>query len=621
MQDRQITFRSLCARLLLTFSLFFVMSHDSLVAQDKAAADSVFALGQDHYKKGMDLLKKGEKSQALKQFSDAADLFGDYETYLYSKLDSIKPIMQALLDKEPQSPVFSYLMGKWYQSAQRDTVGQRKAWSFYERAVQIEPRFTWAYMGLASVSSRKGDNEEAVKNYSRAIDADPEFASAYSYLASTYEQMGKEDEALRVRKQLLQRDSTSSSATMVMLELARKAKALGEKEDLYWKAIRLSTSSELREGAYRELLWALGAEKPDSAESLARWILSKNITSDKYTRQTAQLAIFNSLTRTHRDKVPAYAEGLLGEKDPRVLGEIGVFCLDSLHNIQVALQCLGGAYKVCTKDFVEGTLIHGFSIPAERLVQVAKEYGSGFLARKLGQAYYELKEYDNAEKFFRESIDYAVKNSYPTALYQLGYALREKGNKGEAIKWLTQGLAMKHDDQALAALEKLLTEMGSKQSATEAVNAERRKSAKPAPDFKLATLKSDTVQLSKLKGKVVMLDFWATWCGPCVSELPNLAKLYKKYADNPKILFFSIDTNEPASSIKPFMEKYNYSFNVLLGNLTSVSHMYGVDAIPTKFLVDQSGRIQFKHIGGGPDPKVIDELSKEIDELLSANVD
>jgi hypothetical protein len=55
--------------------------------------------------------------------------------------------------------------------------------------------------------------------------------------------------------------------------------------------------------------------------------------------------------------------------------------------------------------------------------------------------------------------------------------------------------------------------------------------------------------------------------------------------------------------------------------LTSVSKMYGADAIPVKFLIDRSGRIQFKHIGGGPDPKVIDDLSREIDELLTQKMD
>jgi peroxiredoxin len=66
------------------------------------------------------------------------------------------------------------------------------------------------------------------------------------------------------------------------------------------------------------------------------------------------------------------------------------------------------------------------------------------------------------------------------------------------------------------------------------------------------------------------------------------------------------------------MEKNNYAFTVLLGNLTDVVKSYGVEGIPTKFLIDRSGRIQFKHVGGGPDPKVIDELSKEIDKLLAS---
>jgi thiol-disulfide isomerase/thioredoxin len=143
----------------------------------------------------------------------------------------------------------------------------------------------------------------------------------------------------------------------------------------------------------------------------------------------------------------------------------------------------------------------------------------------------------------------------------------------------------------------------------------------PAPAWTIKDLDGREVSAASLKGKVVVVDFWATWCGPCVSELPNLAKLYKKYENNPGVVFCSIDTNEPASTIKPFMGKYNYSFNVLIGNLTPVSKAYGVEGIPTKFLIDRSGKIQFKHIGGGLDPKVIDDLSREIDELLSISAD
>ena len=602
--------------ILLSFAL---LSTCSLMAQDKVKADSSSALAQDHYRRGMDLLKKGEKAQALSQFSDAADLFSDYQDYLRAKLDSIKPIMESLMQKEPQSPVYNYLMGRWYSAAQRDSVGEQKARSYFDKALQLEPKLGWTYVSLARLAARKGNNEEAAKQYSRAIEANPDFTPAYGYLADIYEQMGRAEEALTLRRQVLKRDSTSSGATMVMLDLARKGKTLNDKTDLFWKAIRLTTDNWLREDAYRELLWTLDGEKPDSAESLARWLLSKNITSEKYSRQTALLAIFYNMKRTHRDKIPAYAEGLLDEKDPRLLGEIGAFCLDSLHNVQVALRCLEGAYKVCTKDFVEGTLIHGSGISDETLVRVADDTRNGFLAPTLGRVYFQLKDYDKAEKVLRESAEYASKKNQPLALYQLGYTLQEKGNKKEAIDWLVRGLVMAHNDKAMAALEKLLFEADSKQTAQQMIGALRRKEAKPAPDFKLVSLKGDSVQLSKLKGKVVMLDFWATWCGPCVSELPNLVKLYKKYENNPGVVFFSIDKNEPASTIKPFMEKNNYSFDVLLGNLTPVSQAFGIEGIPMKFLIDRNGRIEFRHIGGDRDPKVIDDLSREIDELLSMN--
>jgi len=617
---RPIRCLSLPVLLVVVFTLVLEPSLFAVFAQNKEA-DSVFAIGQTHLKKGMDLLKSGEKSKALREFSKAADCFADHQDYLRSKLDSIKPMYESFLAKDPQSPLFTFLMGRWYAAAQRDSVGQMKAFAFYEAALKMEPKFAWPYHGLATLSTRKSDYEGAVKYYLKAIEADPDFDIGYLYLASSYERLGKEAEALKVRKKLLERDSTSYGATFAMLELARKSKALQEKEELYQKVIRLTEICWLREGTYRELLWARLGEKPDSAVSLARRLLSPDMTIERYTRQTAQLMIFNAMKKTNRDEIPAYAKGVLDEPDPMLLGQIGVFCLDSLQNVEVAVECLRNAYNVCTKDHVDGTVIHGSAISVEKLVQVADETKQGFIAPKLGEAYFQLKDYDNAEKLFRESVDYALKKSYPPALYRLGYTLEAKGNKDEAIKWLTQGLAIKHDDRAMATLEKLLAESAGKQAAAERIGAERRKSARPAPDFTLATLKGESIQLSNLQGKVVMLDFWATWCGPCVSELSNLAKLYEKYSKNQNVVFLSIDTNEPATTIKPFMEKNGYSFTVLLGNQTSVPQQYGVEGIPTKFLIDRNGKIQFKHIGGGPEPKVIDELSREIDELLAVRAD
>ena len=582
-------------------------------------ADSVFALAQSHYLKGNSFLQMGDKSQALRQFDKAAEFFADHQDYLRSKSDSIKSIYESFTVKEPQSPLFTYLMGRWYAAARRDSVGQNKAKEYYETALRLEPRFVRSYHGLGSLSTRKGDYNAAERHYINALEIDSSFGIGYTYLADTYDRMGKQDLGLKVRRDLLRRDSTSYAATFAMLYIARASNGLSEKEEMYRKAIRLSELTWLRDGAYMELMRALVGEQPDSAESLARRILSENLSSDIYTRQTAQLTIFYAYQKTGRDRITAYANSLLGEKDPLLLGQIGAFCLDSLNDPPMALRCLKAAYDVCTKDHVHGTVIHGTGISEERLVQVALDLRHGFLASKLGQAYFQLKEYDNSETYLREAADYGLKKSNSFALYRLGYTLKAKGNKEEAIKWLTRGLAMKHDDKAMAALEELLGDSAGKQVAAEKISAERRKSAKEAPNFTLATLRGDSVRLSDLRGRIVMIDFWATWCGPCISELPNLVKLYAKYSKNPNVVFLSIDTNEPAAAIEPFMQKNGYSFTVLLGNQSSVPQQYGVEGIPTKFLIDRDGKIQFKHIGGGADAKVIDELTKELEELLVGN--
>jgi tetratricopeptide (TPR) repeat protein len=605
-------------RLHLVVALLFLAAQiPNAVGQEKKA-DSLFVAAQEAHRRAMDLLKQGEKSQALKTMYQATDLFREYQDSFPNKADSIRPVFESLLKKEPQSPVYNYLVARTLLTPQADTAARSKARRYLERAFDIDSSYAWPYMGFASLYITKGDYAGAARYYEKAVRADSTFDIAYSYLVGAYERMGKGDEAVKLRHMLVQRDSTSETGSFSLVDLARRSNDAAEKQDLYWKAIRLTKTDWVKQSAYRELMWLLSKENPDSADALARRVLSSEIGKDRAVRQTAYLTIFENLKRTGRDKIPAFAEEVLAGTDPSLAAQVGWFCLDSLQNVPLALKCLQRAYQVCTKENVGNRIIFGSNIPDERLEQVASSFRSGFIARTLGWAYYQTRDYADAEKYLKESVPEALKGTYPIALYKLGYTLQAEGKKEEAIEWLAKGLAIKYDKQAMEALEKLLAETHSKQTAEYMISAERQKGAEPAIDFKLASLRGDSVQLSKFRGKVVMIDFWATWCGPCVSELPNLVKLYSKYSRNPNVVFLSIDANEPSSVIKPFMEKNNYAFTVLLGNLTDVVKSYGVEGIPTKFLIDRSGRIQFKHVGGGPDPKVIDELSKEIDKLLAS---
>jgi pentatricopeptide repeat protein len=144
---------------------------------------------------------------------------------------------------------------------------------------------------------------------------------------------------------------------------------------------------------------------------------------------------------------------------------------------------------------------------------------------------------------------------------------------------------------------------------------------KPAPDFNLKSLDGQMVKLSDQKGKVVIIDFWATWCGPCKMSFPYLQKVYEQYKANPNVLILALNTWERETGdkreemVKKFMSDNKYTFQVLYDE--SIVEKYGASGIPTKYIIDKNGQIAFESIGFNNGPEMISEMSLEIDYLLS----
>ncbi len=125
--------------------------------------------------------------------------------------------------------------------------------------------------------------------------------------------------------------------------------------------------------------------------------------------------------------------------------------------------------------------------------------------------------------------------------------------------------------------------------------AETEGIGRPAPGFQLKDLAGNMVSLEDLKGKVVMLDFWATWCAPCRATMPELEKLQQEHPDD--FVLLAVNLGEDEEQVAPYVQSRQIQTRVLLDTDKSVGMAYGTSSIPVQFIIDKAGILRHTQVG------------------------
>ncbi len=270
----------------------------------------------------------------------------------------------------------------------------------------------------------------------------------------------------------------------------------------------------------------------------------------------------------------------------------------------------------------------------------ARFAASGYVSycASLADILYKQKKYEEALKYVREAHDSSktiranVNSAYSQILIVLGKdkeafdMINETVKEGQATTEMKEALKTLYAkvkgsnagyDEYMASLNKILIEKMRKEVAKQVFS-------KPAAIFTLKDVDGNTVSLADYKGKTVVLDFWATWCGPCKRSFPAMKMAVNKYKDDPNVKFLFIHTWEREENAtrdaKKYIDEQNYPFEVLMDlkdpetGLNKVVESYKVSGIPAKFVIDKNGNIRFALSGfSGGDDAAVEELSAMIE--------
>jgi peroxiredoxin len=137
--------------------------------------------------------------------------------------------------------------------------------------------------------------------------------------------------------------------------------------------------------------------------------------------------------------------------------------------------------------------------------------------------------------------------------------------------------------------------------------------AGPAPDFTLRAMDGTNVRLQEQRGRVVLINFWATWCGPCRQEMPLLNKLYEKYRSSGFVLL-GVNVDDDPRNAEALAAKLGVTFPVLLDSAKAVSKSYDLKSMPSTVLIDRDGQV--RHLQRGYQDGYVDNYEKQVRALL-----
>ncbi|MBM3265133.1 MAG: redoxin domain-containing protein [candidate division Zixibacteria bacterium] len=324
-----------------------------------------------------------------------------------------------------------------------------------------------------------------------------------------------------------------------------------------------------------ELLWATGERYAKEVE-----MLIDNL--PPYVGNPALAQVYNEI---------AYEFALRGQRLD-----------DALARVQQALSCIAAAVEMpppnLSSDVWKTQLndLHGQTLDTMGWVQF-KRHALADAAKASGDALEKLPSHGSLH--YHAGMIHTALGNEKNAIDAYLSALAADRPDSAALPELARIFEKKYGPTAKMQFDTQMAAAHTRAKARRMREAVSERLNRKAPDFSMKTLSGTTTSLNDLKGKVVIVNFWATWCPPCREEMPALENIWQTYQNNPNVAFLIASVDQERRLVKPYIDEHGYTFPVYYAGVSAMH--YQVVSIPTTYVIDRTGTVQFVHVGYRPD--------------------